>query len=113
MIQFLCVGQSKTSTKYVYALKNKHRQFSFQKFLSENHLKESERRTGNDSQKWRQYRNVPVISIGFPQVSITEDNYNYKMIAWKYSELLNDENITEYHFSINEYSSKAVLHPHF
>lgn len=71
--------------KHMYALKNKHRQVSLQKFLSKNRLKESERRNGN----YQSDGDVHFISTGFPSMSITEDNYNYRMVAQTYLNHLN------------------------
>lgn len=93
----------------MYALKNKHRQVTLQKFLCKSCLKESQRRDGNDQSDG----DVPFISIGFPNMSITEDNYNYRMVAQKYQEQLNQKNTTRYHFSINQCTSKTILHLSF
>lgn len=93
----------------MYALKNKHRQVTLQKFLCKSCLKESQRRDGNDQSDG----DVPFISIGFPSMSITEDNYNYRMVAQKYQEQLNQKNTTRYHFSINQCTSKTILHLNF
>lgn len=66
----------------MYALKNKHRQVSLQKLLNKNRLKKSERRNGN----YQSDGGVHFVSTAFPRMSITEDNYNHRIVAEKYLE---------------------------
>lgn len=77
-----------------------------QSSLSKNHLKESDRRNGNDSLKWRQYGNAFAMLFLFPPLS-SYGQLQLQNSSLKYLQLLNYENNTEYRFNITWLSLAA------